>query len=355
MNILNMKHLFTVLSVGGALILLESCTDGKSATMSIPKGADPIPVTVVALSKTTTNAVIRSSGKLATEEETLLSFKTGGVVNSVLVKEGDHVTKGQLLATLDLTEINTLVAQARFGYEKAQRDFKRVTNLYADSVATLEQLQNAQTSLSVAKEQLESAAFNRSFSEIHAQAPGYVLRKFVNAGRVVGVGDPILLTNAATSGQWILKIGVSDRQWSTIQLKDRATVALDAFPGRSFQATVCRKAEASDPATGAFTIELRLHDDGAKLATGMFGSATLQSQASLPSWNVPYEAVLDANGDEGFVFVTSDNKTAEKRAVTIGSFSGNHIQITGGLEDAAALILSGSAYLADQSPIKIIK
>ena len=164
----------------------------------------------------------------------VLAFKTGGVINRVLVKEGDPVRKGQLLATLDLTEINALVAQARFGYEKAQRDFQRVTNLYRDSVATLEQLQNTETALAVAKEQLEAATFNRSFSEIHSPSNGYVLRKYVNAGQVVGVGDPILLTNAAVGNNWILKIGVSDKQWASIKINDKATIAIDAFPDRSF-------------------------------------------------------------------------------------------------------------------------
>jgi len=355
MKNLTMKRLLPAIAIAATVILLESCTDGKSAVREIPKGSDPIPVTVVTLSKTTTSEVIRSSGKLATEEETLLSFKTGGVVNAVLVKEGDHVSRGQLLAMLDLTEINALVAQARFGFEKAQRDFLRVKNLYADSVATLEQLQNVQTALSVAKEQLEAATFNRSFSEIHAPASGYVLRKFVNAGRVVNVGDPILLTNAATQGKWILKVGVSDRQWAVIQVSDKATVELDAFPDRSFQAFVVRKAETSDPATGAFTVELQLRDEGAMLATGMFGSASLQSQVSVSSWNVPYESVLDANGDEGYVFVTNDGKSAVKRSVTIGSFNGKSVRILRGLEDADALILSGSAYLSDNSPIRILK
>ena len=251
---------------------LQSCTDGNSATNKIPSGSDPIPVKVVQLQKSGSTAVITASGQLTTEDETILAFKTGGVINRVLVKEGDQVRKGQLLATLDLTEINAMVAQARFGYEKAQRDFQRVTNLYRDSVATLEQLQNTETALAVAKEQLEAANFNRSFSEIHAPANGYVLRKFVNAGQVVSIGDPILLTNAAVGNNWILKVGVSDKQWASIKIKDKATVEIDAFPERSFQATVSRKAERSDPMTGAFTVELHVQTEGVKLATGMFGA-----------------------------------------------------------------------------------
>ena len=91
------------------------------------------------------------------------------------------------------------------------------------------------------KEQLDAASFNKSFSTIHATANGYVLRKFVNAGQVVDVGDPILLTNGAGDGKWILKVGVSDKQWASVNLKTKAKVTVDAFPGKVFDAYVTRK------------------------------------------------------------------------------------------------------------------
>lgn len=349
------KTALAVATLVAVSVVVQSCTDSKGNSQIIPKGAEPIPVKVIQLEKSSSENVISASGQLTTDDETLLSFKTGGIVNAVLVKEGDRVKKGQLLATLDLTEINALVAQARHGYEKAQRDFQRATNLYKDSVATLEQLQNAQTGLSVAKEQFEAATFNRSFSEIHAPANGYILRKFVNAGQVVGVGDPIVKTNGAAEGKWILKTGVSDKQWSSIKVGNKAKIIIDAFPNRSFDASVIRKSETSDPQTGAFAVELQLRDADIKLASGMFGAATILSGDVSSSWTVPYEAVLDANGNDGFVFITNDDTKAIKQPVTIESFNGTTIRVSKGLEGASSLIVSGSAYLSDHSPIIIIK
>jgi RND family efflux transporter MFP subunit len=333
---------------------VQSCTD-SSGKSNVPKITEPIPVRIMELKKSSGTHVIKTSGQLTTNDETILGFKTSGIVSSILVKEGDFVKKGQLLATLDLREINSLVSQARHGYDKAQRDFRRVQNLYRDSVVTLEQLQNAETGLAVAKEQLEAAEFNRSFSSIHATASGYILRKFINPGQVVDIGDPILLTNGAADGKWILKIGVSDRQWSAIKIGDKANVTLDAFTNRTFEAIVKRKWATADPQTGAFTVELELKNGNAKFASGMFGAAELSSGTSSPSWSVPFEAVLDANDNEGFVFTTNDNKRAVKQPVVIESFDGKSIRISKGLENSHALIISGSAYLADNSPITISK
>ena len=333
---------------------LQSCTDSKGNS-NIPKNSEPIPVKVMQLEKSSATNVIKASGQLTTNNETILGFKTSGIVNTILVKEGDFVKKGQLLATLDLREIDAHVSQARLGYEKAQRDFYRVQNLYKDSVATLEQLENAETGLAVAREQLDAANFNRSFSSIHAPSSGYILRKFVNPGQVVDVGDPILRTNDAGNGQWILKIGVSDKQWSAIALGDNATVRIDAFPEKTFDAMVSRKWETADSQTGAFTIELALKHDDVKFASGMFGKAELRSGATQTTWSVPYESVLDANDNEGFVFITNDNKKAQKQPVIIESFDGNTIRIRKGLEESHTLIVSGSAYLTDHSPITIIQ
>jgi RND family efflux transporter MFP subunit len=341
--------------LGALAVGLQSCTDSKGDTQSVPRNAEPVPVHVMTLEKSSVSTVVKASGQLTTDDQTILSFKTSGVVSDVLVREGDLLKKGQVLATLDLREINAHVSQAKHGYEKAQRDFDRTRNLYRDSVATLEQLQNAETALAVAKEQLDVASFNKSFSTIHATANGYVLKKFVNAGQVVDVGDPILLTNGAGDGKWILKIGVSDKQWASTRLKTKATVTVDAFPGKIFEAYVIRKSETSDPQTGAFTAELRLDHNGEKFGSGMFGSAEISSSSTEDTWKVPYEAVLDANDNEGFVFVTVDDKTAIKQPITIASFDGTSIYISDGLESNMSLITSGSAYLTDNSPITILK
>jgi RND family efflux transporter MFP subunit len=354
-----MKHFLKITLITTAVIsltaIVQSCTDGKANTDSIPKKTESIPVKVLRPERSSDQIIIKASGRLTTDDEAVLSFKTAGIVNAVLVKEGDQVKRGQVLATLNLTETNALVAQARHNYEKAQRDFQRVTNLYKDSVATLEQLQNAGTGLAVATEQLEVADYNRSFSQIYAPANGYVLQKFVNPGQVVGTGDPVLMTNGAIGSKWILKIGVSDRQWASIDVNGKAGVRIDAFPSREFKAVVIRKSGASDPQTGAFTIDLLVRHPDAKFANGMFGSADVTSARPQASWSIPYEAVLDANANEGFVFVTNDFKTAIRQPVVIESFDGTAIRISKGLEDAGALIVSGSAYLSDSSSITVVK
>jgi RND family efflux transporter MFP subunit len=347
-----MKPIYLLLIVVGSLTTLSSCSDSEGK--GLENKTQPIPVRTITLKKETISLPIEASGQFTTGDETYLSFKTGGIISKTLKKEGDVVRKGELLATLDLTEIDAQVAQARLAHEKAKRDLERVTNLYRDSVTTLEQYQNARTGMELSSRQLDAALFNRSYSEIRAVSDGYVLRKLANPGQVIGPGSPVFQTNGAIQQGWNLKVSVSDRSWAQIAIGDQATVKVDTY-AESLNATVVRKSEGTDPYTGLLTIELALHNPPkGVIASGLFGKAIINPSASEDAWAVPYDALLDGDTEYGYVFVTDDNQTATKRQVTISQVMENHALVSHGLDDVTSLIVIGSAYLKDGSPISII-
>ncbi|WP_434379543.1 efflux RND transporter periplasmic adaptor subunit [Sphingobacterium spiritivorum] len=334
---------------------LSACGNHKSQTSTIAN-QDTIPVKIMMLQMEDANHAIQSSGQFTTNDETFLSFKNGGIINKIYVKEGDPVRKGQLLASVNQTEISAQVQQVTLSYQKAQRDYDRASQLYRDSVATLEQMQNAKTALQVAKQQLDAIRFNQNYSEIRATSNGYVLKKLANDGQVVGPGTPVLQINGANQSKWVLKIGLSDEQWAVLKIGDRADITTDALPQTVLQAKVSRKAEGIDPQSGTFGVELTLDEANTKgLAAGLFGKATIIPTKTTSSYSIPYDALLDAGENEGYVFVTDDEKTAKKVKVKLGAVLKDKINISGGLEDARALIISGSAYLTDGSEIKIVK
>ncbi len=338
---------------GILLITAITACQNKASTEKVTD--EIIPVKTISLQQETVQQTIYASGLFTTEDETNLSFKTSGIINRVLVKEGDAVKQGQLLATLNLTEINAVTEQAALAYQKAERDFQRASNLYRDSVATLEQMQNAKTALDVAKQQYNSAGFNRNYSEIRAIKSGYVLRKYLNEGQYASAGTPVLQINGAgQSNNWVLKVGVSDYQWAAIKVGDKATITTDAAPGKQLEANVARKPEGIDPASGTFVIHLKLTDNkNVPLAAGLFGKAAITPAQTTNAWAIPYDALLDGDTNSGYVFITNDNTTAQKRKVEISKIENGKVIISSGLENVKALIVSGSAYLNEGSKIKV--
>ena len=354
-----MQRILSFLLVISITAALASCTARTEPVRKIQ--SDLIPVKTIPLEQTNSTATVNVSGQFTTDDEVLLSFKTGGIIEKIYVKEGDAIRKGQLLATLNLTEINASVQQAMISYDKAVRDHQRLIQLFNDSVATLEQVQNAKTTMDLASQQLNSAEFNRHYSEIRAEANGFVLRKMANEGQQVSSGNAVFQTNGAGSGKWILRSGVTDKQWAAIKLGDAAEIGMAAGNGQTIAGKVTRKSEAADQANGLFTIDITVAGNHqGKIATGMFGSGVITTGAGnshakqkTEGWSVPYDALLDEDGSTGFVFVTSDNKTANKIKVTISGIEKDRVIISEGLESAGSLIISGSAYLTDHSPISI--
>lgn len=335
------------------IILLAACSQ-PAEKEKIPAPGEAIAVTVAPLQTGSLANTIEVTGLLYTEDESKLSFKVGGVIESVLVSEGDYVKAGQVLATLKNTEIISQVSQVALNVQKAERDYQRVLNLYRDSVATLEQLQNAKTGLDIAKQGLSAAEFNKQYARIYAASGGFVVKKLMGAGEIAGPGMPVLiLNNISASSHWILRAGVSDAQWAAIKNGDKATVSFDAFPGKSFTATVTNRSLTADPASGSFSVELRINFSGETPATGMFGKATIVTGKKSPTTIIPYAALLEADGENGYVFVTNDQKTVKRIPVKIGKLYEDRVEILSGLENQSMVVVAGSAYLNEQSSIVI--
>jgi len=142
-----------------------SCKTNNKESDSLYAG-EVIPVKVAAIRFGETSNEVVATGLLTTENEARLSFKIGGVIEKIFVNEGEFIHKGQVLATLKTAEINSQVEQAKLGFVKAKRDYDRATNLYKDSVATLEQLQNAKTALDIAGQAVDQVSFNSKFASI---------------------------------------------------------------------------------------------------------------------------------------------------------------------------------------------
>lgn len=314
---------------------------------------DRISVRAFALQAETLPDTLQAAGMLTTSSQAFYSFKLGGVLAELLVENGDAVQKGQLLARLRPDEIDAGLAQAQLAYEKAERDWERVQRLFADSVATFEQYQNVTTARDLASRQLESARFNRRFAEIRAEAAGFVALRLANQGEVVAPGQAILQVQHSNNADWLLKVGLSDRDWVRLQTGDRAWVTLDAFPDQLLPARVLRKQRSLQAFSGALAVEIQLEKSLPQLASGLFGRVLIPVATGREVYRIPYDALVEANGSTGFVYVAKGSHGVEKRVVEIASLHNNEVWISKGLQQVAEVLVGNSPFLNEQSRIRI--
>ncbi len=337
----------------GLSVLIYACStkiNKPETTVDVTE----IPVKLTLVTRQQINDPVVASGFISSSTEARLSFKTGGVIAHIYVQEGESVRKGQLLATVNLTEINAMAEQAKQGLDKAQRDFDRAQNLYRDTVASLEQYQNAQTGLNVAKQQYEQVKFNLAYSEIRAVADGKIVRKLMNEGEIASPGMPVFFMNATSANDWVVKVGIADKDWVRIKTGCIARVKIDAYAKDSFKAVVSQMAQAPDPMSGLYQVELRLKPTPKLLATGLFAKAEIEPMEETTFLSAPVDALIEGNGNEAFVFTAHNNK-AVKVPVKLAFIKDGNAMIASGLNDGMEVITDGSAYLTDGALIKIIK
>ncbi|MBD0260527.1 MAG: efflux RND transporter periplasmic adaptor subunit [Cytophagales bacterium] len=341
--------LFTVL-----LGLAAACAGKKAAETAAPETLTA--VSTAPVTRQPLVAPVVGSGVLASKKEAKLSFKTGGIVAALRADEGQDVRKGQVLAVLNLTEIDAQVAQARNNFEKAQRDRDRVQRLYADSAATLEQMQNATTGYEVASAAFTAARFNRQHSVIVAPENGRILRRQVEEGELINPGSSVFLFAGGGAGEgWVVRTGIADRDMVKLKIGDRAKMTFDAYPGVSFPAVVTEIAGAADPVNGTFEVELKVDAQDKKLGSGLVAKAEIFPSGGAEMLVVPIEALAEADGERAFVYTLGeDGTTVKKLPIRTAGIYGDVVAVREGLREGTAVITRGTAYLTETSKVKVV-
>ena len=343
-----MKAPFAVI----AALVLAACAGGSAQELNEVARRTPIAVRTAPVVDTIIGRPIAATGTVAPKDEIALSFKIGGVIASITVDPGDAVRAGATIAALDPREIDAAVTRARSGSEKAERDLARARRLYADSVVTLAQMQDAETAAEIARAELDAAQFNRQHAVIVAPASGTILRRAAEPGETVTSGTTILVLGSSARGN-VIEVGLADRDAVTVRRNDPATVEFDAFPGRTFDGTVTEIAAAAAAATGAYPVEITVADAGV-LVAGLVGRVAITPRRGVAATVIPIEALLEADDQTATVYALAPGGNhVERRRVKVAFIAGNRAAIVGGLEGIASVITDGAAYLSDGGAVRV--
>ncbi len=323
--------------------------------------------------------VIFATGKLASSEESKLSFKTGGIIKKIHVKEGQQVKKGQVLAELDLSEIQAQTQQASLGQEQAsinidnaklavklaERDYRNAKALYQDSVATLEQLENAEVQLENVKNQLAAAEkgldfsrrnvtmaeFNLKYSKIIAPSNGVILRKKAEANELTSPGK-VIFDFGTKDKAMVIRVNLTDKDIIHVNLGDRADVQFDAYNNHVFEGIVREIASIADPYTNTYEVEVEVVSEGKKLLSGFIGMVEIESASKTVLLEIPVDALIKANANKGEIFLAEDGK-ARKVPIEIHRIRGNRLLVSKGLVAQDEVIISSVGYIEEDEPILI--
>jgi RND family efflux transporter MFP subunit len=336
-----------------ALAGLSGCTPSAGARDEKRAPQErTVPVATVAVTRADLALPVVASGVLGADREAVLAFKVGGAVARVLVDQGARVQKGQLLAVLDATELKAAASQAADAVQKAERDVERARTLHAARSIALQDYQNAETGVSMARAQSEAAEFNLRHSALVAPAAGIIDRRLVQSGEIVAPGQPIFKMSTTQGGR-VVRVGLVDKERLRVKLGDSAEVRFDAAPERSYAGSVSELATAATPGSGAFEVEIRVDDRSVlELPSGL--TAKVKIAHTLPAaLRLPLTALVDGRGRSAAIYTIAGERAA-RLPVEVLEFVADGVVLRDGPPDGTEVATLGAADLTDGARVRVV-
>ena len=338
------------------------------------------------------------TGIARAEQEANLSFKVAGTVSNLNVAVGDIVRRGQVIASLEPTDYEvslqqakaqeqgskasqqsseTQVKSAQASYIASESSYRRITKLYENNSVSLSEFEQAKANYEAAKAQydaaqaqFEAAKFNTTasigqkqsaenqvtYTKLTAPFAGVISQKMVEQNELVNSGTPVV--TLSTIGQPEVEVGIPEFLISKIKQGMTTSVSFSAIPGKTFEASVIEVGYS--PVSGAtYPITVDLNSGDGAIRPGMPANVTfhidLPEDQSLQII-VPTAAVgEDPNGR--FVYRLnqgSDNlATVSRQSVSIGKLINEGFVITEGLNEGDIIASAGLNVLQDGDQVSL--
>jgi len=289
--------------------------------------------------------VYESNGKFAAINQVDFSSENSGRVLQILVKEGDYVSSGQVLAIIKADALGLDLENAKAGYESALKEKERFESAFKTGGVTQQQLDQVKLALKNAESRLDQVKLRYSDTRIKSTINGFVNKRYVEQGAFVAPGSPLF--EIVDVSKLKLKIAVNESQIARIQLGDKVTVKASAIPGQEFEGTVRFIAVKADNSLN-FPVEIEINNDSKKsLKAGMFGTALFKTNASEESLIVVPRTAFAGSVNSKEVYVVNSNGKAILRKVVPGRIEGNLVEILDGLKEGEIVVISGQINLHD--------
>jgi len=274
-------------------------------------------VDIISVSVQPYQSLIKRTGKLAFKRTLNLSFKSSGYLTGLTVDEGEYFTKGQVLARLDVAE---LIANKNSKYAllmQAKREVTRIKSLIAKNLSSAQQLDNAKTLLATHRAAYKVAYYNLEKAQIMAPFSGIVLTRYATLGELQVPGKNVL-TVAANTNNWVVKVALTEAEIHQIQLKQKAQVNL--YQTGLVEGIVIKIPAMADLQNNLFTIEVLLPqlDRSLGLIAGQPANVHLSTVAQQFVYPIPMAALIRVDQQGKAIIAVQSVKT---KKIALQSFA----------------------------------
>lgn len=326
------------ISLGLAGLLLAGCTP------ETPKSAAPLPIVRVApvvASDSARDLVL--SGTLEAQTSSAVSFATTGLVEKVLVTEGQAVKPGQVLAVLESGSLKDQLALAQAKADQAEDAWKRMEPMHKNGTLPDIKWVEVETGRDQARSAVSMASRNLQDAVLKAPLAGLVAKRSIQPGERAMPG--VAAFTLVQTGTMLASIPVPEKEVSRLRTGMAAKVRIEAV-GRSVAGTVREIGVQADPFTRTYPVKVALPNPDGSLRVGMVSQVRLGLARGAKTVIAPLSAVLVDEAQRRYAWVLTDS-VVHRRTLRCGELVQEGIAIDSGLAVGETVVVSGTPMLSE--------
>jgi RND family efflux transporter MFP subunit len=350
---MNKFKLVFVIVFSGMVAVFSSCTSKSNKTSTETQDSlKSIPVKTMILKQEQVNQNIDYTASLIPYEEVHLGPASPGRIEKINVEISDNVTKGQIVALMDRTNLET----ARLNLMKLETDYKRLDTLKKTNSIADQQYDQIKSAYEIAK---NSYQFLLDNTQLKAPFSGVISGKYFEDGEIYSgapvptVGKPAIISIVQIN-QLKALVGISSNYFPLVSVGMKANIKSELYPDMQFEGQIIKIYPTIDNTTKTFIIEVVIQNTNLKLRPGMFAKI----QLNLGKGNallVPNIALIKQTGTNDMYLFVNKNNVAIKTRVKTGRMFDDKIEILEGVKQGDEIIIVGQNKLENQTPITIVK
>lgn len=338
---------YTLITAILSVSLLTSCV-----TKEHKEENPPLRVHTSVISSTSVNQSTSYSGVIEESSGTVLSFKVPGTITNLNIIEGQHVSKGQLIATLDGTTLQNNYDIAKSALATAQDTYNRMKQLHdANSIPEMKWVE-VQNALASAKSACDIAKNTLEDSKLYAPFSGIISKKYTDAGSTAAPAVPIVKLVEISPIK--ASISVPENQIGDFENGCIANISVSFAENISTKGTLTEKGVSADPLSRTYTVKFTASNPDGKLLPGMLCDVSLKNSDNAEVLVIPIETLLLDHNNQSFVWIVKNGK-AEKRNVVLGNYIAGGVVIENGLVAGEEVITSGQQKVSEGMSVISIK
>jgi len=314
-----------------------------------------IPVAVKDIQNETFTHYIIAHGDVEAKNYAMISPEMGGRIEKVLVKEGDLVTKGLLLVSLNTDAIDKQIEGLKSSLDFATKTFNKLDTLWNQNIGSEIDYLSAKNNKKNLESQMEALQAQKRMAQIRAPFDGIVNKIYSKEGEIAGPGFPVI--EFVNLKKIVIKAHVSESYIDKISKGEQVELSFSSLPDYTVKTTIIQVSKVINTKSRTFQIEMEIDNPGDRIKPNMVSTILINDFTSKEAFVVPSLAIRkDITGNFVYIVNTFDNKhIIAKKYITTGLSYDDKTHVTDGLISGDKVVVQGFHLVSAGVTVNLVK